>query len=139
MTEVLIILGVISTIVYTAMSFTRLKLATAFRDFTAIITSLIAGVSSTMLPTGEDSLILFLTVFFYITSLWFYGVERQGQVSKRLVNPASSRILVGVIAFVIATWIVFSKIDSRLALIIILSSLLLGAYRLRTIEKVIVE
>lgn len=139
MTEVLIILGVTSTIVYAAMSFTRLKLATAFRDFTAIIASLIAGVSSTMLPTGEDPLILFLIVFFYITSLWFYGVERQGQVSKRLVNPASSRILVGVIAFIIATWIVFSKIDSRLALIIILSSLLLGAYRLRTVEKSITE
>ena len=92
-----------------------------------------------MLPTGEDPLTLFLVVFFYIASLWFYGVEGQGQPSKRLVNPALSRIFVGMAMFVIATWITFSKIDFRLALIIILSSILLGAYKLRAIEKAVVK
>lgn len=132
MIEASIILGLVATVIYIATTFTRLKLATVFRDFVAVISSIIAGIASTMLPTGEEVALL---VFLYIISLWFYGVERQEQSSRRFVDPASSRVFVGIATFIIATWICFSRIDLRLTLIIALSSLIFGAYKLRMIMR----
>lgn len=54
---------------------------------------------------------------------------------KAFFTPSAPRILVGLLFFIIATWIAFSGIDLRIALILLLVSILLAAYKVRMLDK----
>ncbi|MEM0378806.1 MAG: hypothetical protein QXP68_07195 [Thermosphaera sp.] len=136
MSEVTLAIGVASTIVFTALSFTRIKLAETFRDFAVFIASVILAIASTFAVPGENALPLASTIFLYVNAIWYYGFESLREPSRKpAFNPAASRAFIGVIFFLVATWICFSGMDVRIALIIVLSGALLGAYKIRKIVK----
>lgn len=126
------LLGLLSTCIYVALTLLKLRLSTLFMDFVVFVSSLIVAISLTMIPLG-GGFPLVLSVFLYINALWLYGVEVKEVSKRRIVNPSVSRVFVGLVLFLTATWASFSTIDTRLALIILLSSLILGTYRLKTL------
>jgi len=136
MSEYLVTTGLIATILFVPLTFLRIKLATSFRDFAVFIASIIAAVASTLVVTGGESVGLAAGIFSYFNALWFYGVENAQQPSRKsFFTPSAPRVFIGLLLFVIASWLTFSGVDSRIALIIILASILLATYKVRTLGK----
>jgi hypothetical protein len=136
MSEYLVATGLIATILFVPLTFLRIKLATSFRDFAVFIASIIAAVASTLVVTGGEGIGLAAGIFLYFNGLWFYGVENAQQPSRKsFFTPNAPRIFIGLLLFVIASWLTFSGVDSRIALIIILASILLATYKVRTLGK----
>jgi hypothetical protein len=136
MSEYLVATGLIATILFVPLTFLRIKLATSFRDFAVFIASIIAAVASTLVVTGGESIGLAAGIFLYFNALWFYGVENAQQPSRKsFFTPNAPRVFIGLLLFVIASWLTFSGVDSRIALIIILASILLATYKVRTLGK----
>lgn len=130
-----LILSISFTILYVVLTFTRLKFATVFTDFTVFTSSIILAILLSFIPI-ENVFTLSLSLFLYINSIWLYGVESR-EVSKRkyVFNPATTRVFIGLIVFIISSWLSISVIDARIALITILLSLILGAYKLKSLAK----
>jgi hypothetical protein len=138
MSEYLVATGLTATILFVPLTFLRIRLATSFRDFAVFIASIIAAVASTFVQTGgeRESIGLAAGIFLYFNALWFYGVESAQQPSRKsFFTPSAPRIFIGLLLFVIASWLTFSGVDSRIALIIILASILLATYKVRTLGK----
>jgi len=136
MSEYLVATGLIATILFVPLTFMRIRLATSFRDFAVFITSIIAAVASTLVVTGGEGIVLATVIFSYSNALWFYGVENSQQPSRKsFFTPSASRVFRGLFFFVIGSWLTFSRVDSRIALIIILASILLATYKVRTLGK----
>lgn len=136
MSEYLLVTGLASTVLFVILSFTRIKIATGFRDFAVFIASIILAIASTLVITGEESVVSAVGIFLYVNAVWFYGIgNAQQPVRKAFFTPSAPRILVGLLFFIIATWIAFSGIDLRIALILLLVSILLAAYKVRMLDK----
>lgn len=53
MSEYLLVTGLASTVLFVILSFTRIKIATGFRDFAVFIASIILAIASTLVITGR--------------------------------------------------------------------------------------
>lgn len=132
---VLLFLGLLATAIYVIATFLRIRLSTLFIDFVVFLASIIVAVAMTLNPHWSGFPIVF-SIFLYINALWLYGVEsRTVSMRRASINPSISRVFIGLILYLIATWITFSTLDVRLGAIIALASLILGAYRMKRIEK----
>lgn len=133
----LLLIGIFATLVYVTLTFVKLRISSLFLDFTVFLSSIVLAIFSSFFVV-EQALALSLSIFLYINSIWLYGVESRDVLTKRYVfNPSISRIFIGTILFIIATWLSFSPLDARLAVIIILISIMLSIYRARGASKVI--
>jgi len=136
MSEYLVAFGAVATIVFVILTFLKVKAATGFRDFSVFIVSIMVAIALTFVAASEESVSLAVGVFLYINALWFYGVGSIKQSERKaFFAPSAPRVFIGLLFFNIASWVTFSGIDLRIALIILLVSILLATYRIRIVEK----
>lgn len=132
-------LAVVSTILAVFLTFRHYLKSSGFRDFTVfiLILSLIVATAVTLvMPLSEAPLLPLITVL-YINGLWLYGAGVENASRSRFtVNPAASRVFVGIMLLVISSWLAVSAYHVGVALITVLIYVLLGAYRLRGLIKV---
>lgn len=136
MSEYLVLTGLAATMLFAILTFLRINIATSFRDFAVFIASIILAIASTLAVTGGEGVTLAAGIFLYVNAVWFYGVgNAQQSARKAFFAPSAPRVFIGLLFFIIATWIAFSGIDLRITLIILLVSILLAAYKVRMLEK----
>lgn len=129
-------LASVSTILTVLFTFKRYFRSSGFRDFTVFVLSLIVAIAVTLVvPLSKAPLLPWVTVL-YINGLWLYGAEAENASRGRsAVNPAASRVFVGVILLVISSWLTVSTYHAGVALMTVLVYVLLGAHRLRDLIK----
>ncbi len=124
------------TMLVALFTFKHFKISTSFRDFTILIVSLICAIVVTMTPPlNEVPLLPWITIL-YVNGVWFYGAEPKTS-PKRIfaVNPAVTRVFLGLLLLAIASWLSMSSYNVSIALIIILIYVLLGAYKEKGLMK----
>ncbi|MEM1555222.1 MAG: hypothetical protein QXM54_01645 [Desulfurococcaceae archaeon] len=131
----ILFLGLFTTAIYIILTFLRIRLSTLFMDFAVFLSSILVAIAVTFNPVW-NSLNIALSIFLYINALWLYGIENRVVPRKRtVINPSLPRVFVGLILYLVATWIIFSQLDVRLGIIAILLSIILGTHRMVRIEK----
>jgi lysylphosphatidylglycerol synthetase-like protein (DUF2156 family) len=118
------------------LTFKHVKVSTSFRDFTVFVISLIIAVATTLTPPLNELSSLPWVIILYVNGVWYYGAEPK-TTSKKVfaTNPAVTRVFLGLVLLVIASWLSMSSYNVGIALIIILIYALLGAYKERELMK----
>jgi lysylphosphatidylglycerol synthetase-like protein (DUF2156 family) len=118
------------------LTFKHVKVSTSFRDFTVFVASLIVAVATTLTPPLNEVPSLPWITALYVNGVWYYGTEPK-TTSKKIfaTNPAVTRVFLGLVLLVIASWLSMSGYNVGVALIIVLIYTLLGAYKERELMK----
>ncbi|MEM4047838.1 MAG: hypothetical protein QW750_00960, partial [Zestosphaera sp.] len=75
-------------------------------------------------------------IILYVNGVWFYGAEPKTPPKKIFTtSPAVTRVFLGLLLLVIASWLSVSSYNMGIALIIILVYLLLSAYKGRELLR----
>jgi len=131
-----LILASIAILLSAFLTFKHVKVSTSFRDFTVFVISLIIAVATTLTPPLNELSSLPWVIILYVNGVWYYGTEPKATSKKVFAtNPAVTRVFLGLVLLVIASWLSMSSYNVSIALIIILIYALLGAYKERELMK----
>ena len=131
-----LLIAVVALTLSVILTLIRIRGSTDFRDFVVFIISIMVAIGITQIPlVNEDPLLPWITVL-YINGVWWYGVE-QASISRRIftINPSTTRVFIGVILQIIASWIGLSRFNISLTTIMVLAYILLGVYKERILMK----
>ncbi|MEM1604027.1 MAG: hypothetical protein QXL29_05030 [Zestosphaera sp.] len=131
-----LLIASVATLLIAFLTFKHVKISTSFRDFTILVVSLICAIAVTMTPPLNEVPLLPWIIILYVNGVWFYGAEPKTPPKKIFTtSPAVTRVFLGLLLLVIASWLSMSGYNLGIALIIILIYALLGAYKERELMR----
>lgn len=125
-----------TTLLAAFLTFRHVRISTTFRDFTVFVVSLICAIAVALAPALGEVPLLPWIIILYVNGMWLYGAEPRASSKKAfVVSPAVTRVFLGLLLLMTASWLSMSGYNAGIALIIILIYVLLGAYKGKKVNE----